>query len=1072
MVKKIAQKGSYSAKDIYVLKGLEPVRKRPGMYIGSTGREGLHHLIWECLDNAIDEALAGYANQIEIFLLPNNTIRVTDNGRGIPVDQYAHSGKSALEVVMTTLHAGAKLGSKAYQVAGGLHGVGVSVVCALSQDLRAEVCRGGIRYVQEYKKGKPVSKLKKDGSCPTNGTAIIFVPDPEIFREIQFSWPTILHHLRQQAYLTPGVKMMAIDRREKDKEKDYTFYFDGGLRSYVRYLIGQTAVRHPDVFYAQDKANDIQVEVALQYTEDIEITEESFANNIYTPEGGTHLTGFRASLTRIVNNYARKNNFLKEGEDNIGGNAVREGIVAVVSVKIKEPEFEGQTKAKLGNPEVKNAVEKVLAQHFNDFLDRNPLQAKIIIEGCLRAVRAQRAAKAARATVLEKRIKGLTLPGKLADCSSRKPEESELFIVEGESAGGCFSGDTKISLFDGRNISFKELIKETKTGKKNYCYTINKEGFIDIAPIKNSRKTKIQTKVVKVILDNKEEIICTPDHLFMLRDGSYKKAKDLIFQDSLMPLYRKYSEIGKGITIKGYEMIFEQKRRRWIFTHILSDQYNRIKGVYGKGDKEHVHHKDFNKLNNNPDNLIRMEKEKHLQLHREMLGKTLHREDVKEKLRRLRRTPEYREKVRKTMTTPKMRKFLSEKAKEQWQDESYKKYMAEKFLEFYRTNERYREENNRRLDEAQKKYWSKKENRERQAQRIREYFITYPHQKERYSQIAKKQWADSKLRIWRSEMTKKQWTPEFRKKRKEAYNQTYLNKAMDLLYNIYQKERKIDIDKYNEVRKMTNDKTLIRYETICQRFFNNDKDSLKEAVVNFNHRVKKIVELKQKMDVYDLEVEGTHNFALASGIFVHNSAKQARNRYFQAILPLRGKILNVEKAHLDRILSSKEIKALIIALGTAIADDFRLQKLRYHRIIIMSDADVDGAHICTLLLTLFYRYFQPIIEQGYLYIAQPPLYQIKKGKQVWYVYNENQKEELLKKTQKPYSIQRYKGLGEMNPDQLWKTTMDPEKRMLKQVIINDTVLADHVFDSLMGRDVMPRKKFIRSHAKLVQNLDI
>ena len=638
MVKKIAQKGSYSAKDIYVLKGLEPVRKRPGMYIGSTGREGLHHLIWECLDNAIDEALAGYANQIEIFLLPNNTIRVTDNGRGIPVDQYAHSGKSALEVVMTTLHAGAKLGSKAYQVAGGLHGVGVSVVCALSQDLRAEVCRGGIRYVQEYKKGKPVSKLKKDGSCPTNGTAIIFVPDPEIFREIQFSWPTILHHLRQQAYLTPGVKMMAIDRREKDKEKDYTFYFDGGLRSYVRYLIGQTAVRHPDVFYAQDRANDIQVEVALQYTEDIEITEESFANNIYTPEGGTHLTGFRASLTRIVNNYARKNNFLKEGEDNIGGNAVREGIVAVVSVKIKEPEFEGQTKAKLGNPEVKNAVEKVLAQHFNDFLDRNPLQAKIIIEGCLRAVRAQRAAKAARATVLEKRIKGLTLPGKLADCSSRKPEESELFIVEGESAGG--------------------------------------------------------------------------------------------------------------------------------------------------------------------------------------------------------------------------------------------------------------------------------------------------------------------------------------------------------------------------------------------------------------------------------------------------SAKQARNRYFQAILPLRGKILNVEKAHLDRILSSKEIKALIIALGTAIADDFRLQKLRYHRIIIMSDADVDGAHICTLLLTLFYRYFQPIIEKGYLYIAQPPLYQIKKGKQVWYVYNENQKEELLKKTQKPYSIQRYKGLGEMNPDQLWKTTMDPEKRMLKQVIINDTVLADHVFDSLMGRDVMPRKKFIRSHAKLVQNLDI
>lgn len=638
MAKKITPESSYSAKDIYVLKGLEPVRKRPGMYIGSTGREGLHHLIWECLDNAIDEALAGYANHIEIFLLPDNVVKVTDNGRGIPVDEHAHSGKSALEVVMTTLHAGAKLGSKAYQVAGGLHGVGISVVCALSKDLRAEICRDGTRYVQEYKKGKPVSKLKKEDSCPASGTAITFAPDPLIFRQIQFSWPTILHHLRQQAYLTPGVRMVAIDKREKGKEKDHTFYFDGGLRSYVHYLVGQTEARHPDIFYAKDKTNDIQVEIAFQYTEDIEIMEESFANNICTPEGGTHLTGFRASLTRIINNYARKNNLLKEGEENIGGNAVREGIVSVVSVKIPEPEFEGQTKAKLGNPEVKNAVEKVLAHHLNDFLERNPQQAKIIIEGCLRAVRAQRAAKAARATVLEKRIKGLTLPGKLADCSSRKPEESELFIVEGESAGG--------------------------------------------------------------------------------------------------------------------------------------------------------------------------------------------------------------------------------------------------------------------------------------------------------------------------------------------------------------------------------------------------------------------------------------------------SAKQARNRYFQAILPLRGKILNVEKAHLDRILSSKEIKALIIALGTAIADDFRLDKLRYHQIVIMADADVDGAHICTLLLTLFYRYFQPIIEQGYLYIAQPPLYQIKKGKQVWYVYNEAKKEELLKKIQLPYSIQRYKGLGEMNPEQLWNTTMDPEKRMMKQVMISDVVLADHVFDSLMGRDVLPRKKFIRSHAKQVQNLDI
>jgi len=639
MVKKIIKKDlSYSAKDIDVLKGLEPVRKRPGMYIGSTGKEGLHHLVWECLDNSIDEALAGYADRIEITLLPENKVRVVDNGRGVPVDEYRQSGKSALEIVMTTLHAGAKLGSKAYQVAGGLHGVGVSVVCALSKHLRVEVCREGTKYFQEYSQGKAVTKLEKAGSCSENGTSVTFAPDPEIFSNIQFSWLIIVHHLRQQAYLTPGVKIIVLDQRKKGEEKDYTFYFEGGINSYVRYLIGRTAVRHPNPFYAKDEEDGIQVEIALQYTEDIEIVEECFANNIYTPEGGSHLTGFRSSLTRVINNYARKNDFLKENEENLGGNAVREGMVAVVSVKLREPEFEGQTKAKLGNPKVKNAVEKIFNLHFNDYLERNPQEAKIILEGCLRASRAQRAAKAARATVLEKHLRGMTLPGKLADCSSRKPQESEIYIVEGESAGG--------------------------------------------------------------------------------------------------------------------------------------------------------------------------------------------------------------------------------------------------------------------------------------------------------------------------------------------------------------------------------------------------------------------------------------------------SAKQARNRAFQAILPLRGKILNVEKAHLPRILESKEIKALIIALGTAIADDFCLDKLRYHRIIIMSDADIDGAHIRTLLLTLFYRYFRPLIEGGYLYIAQPPLYQVRKGKKEWYVYNDREQENLLKKLEKPYDIQRYKGLGEMNPEQLWETTMNPEKRILKRVTIDDGAQADHIFDSLMGKEVLPRKKFIRSHAKFVQNLDI
>ena len=650
------QKGSdYNAKDIYVLEGLEPVRKRPGMYIGTTGSEGLHHLIWECVDNSLDEAMAGYAKNIEVVLLPGNKVKTIDDGRGIPVDKHPQTKKSALETVMTTLHAGAKFGGKAYQVAGGLHGVGVSVVCALSKEMTAEVCRDGIRYTQEYAKGKPKTAVKKDGKCRQRGTTVCFEPDPEIFSEIKFDVKKILNHLRQQAYLTRKVRISVIDQREKP-EKPYTFYFEGGLASYVKYLTHGLPMRHNNIFYGAGEKNGIAVEVAFQYTEEYECFEESFANNIYTGEGGTHLTGFRTALTRNFNDYAKKNSLLKEKDDNLSGEDVREGFTGVVSVKIRDPQFEGQTKAKLGNPEVKIAVEAVVAETLADFLERNPQDARAIIEKCILSAKARKAAKSARETVLRKGIlEGLALPGKLADCSSRTPEESELYIVEGESAGG--------------------------------------------------------------------------------------------------------------------------------------------------------------------------------------------------------------------------------------------------------------------------------------------------------------------------------------------------------------------------------------------------------------------------------------------------SGKQARDRRFQAILPLRGKILNVERARLDKILESKEIKSLIIALGTAIAEDFNLEKLRYHRIIIMSDADVDGAHIRTLLLTLFYRHFPKIIENGHLYIAQPPLYKIQTGKQLQYAYTEEEKDKVLaaikraspklKKTKEGeeekisgVNVQRYKGLGEMNPEELWSTTMDPEKRILLKVNIEDVKEADRIFDTLMGDEVLPRKKFIQTHAKKVRNLDI
>jgi len=656
IAKSSKQNNGYTAKDIYVLEGLEPVRKRPGMYIGSTGVDGLHHLVWEVFDNGRDEAMAGFADEVEVALLPDNRVRVADNGRGIPVEIHKQTKKSALETVMCTLHAGGKFGGESYKIAGGLHGVGVSVVNALSVWMRVEVHRDNGEYAQEYKRGKAISKVKKINSSKLNGTIVTFEPDPEIFKEITFDWNKILSHLRQQAYLTKGLKIRVIDARDhKGKIDDskilflnllklpvdsHTFYFEGGLLSLIKFLNKKEKPVHGNIFYIEKEISDAipSIEIALQYIEDITIKEISFANNIHTPEGGMHLTGFRTALTRALNDYAKKNNLIKADEDNFTGDDVREGLTAVISIKLRNPQFEGQTKAKLGNPEARSAVESIFLESFSSFLEENPNDARAIISKVSLALKARKAAKAAKESVLRKGIlEGLTLPGKLADCQTRDPAEAELFIVEGDSAGG--------------------------------------------------------------------------------------------------------------------------------------------------------------------------------------------------------------------------------------------------------------------------------------------------------------------------------------------------------------------------------------------------------------------------------------------------SSKQGRDRRTQAILPLRGKILNVERARIDKMLASKEIKSLVIALGAAIADEFDIEKLRYHKIIIATDADVDGAHIRTLLLTLFYRYYMPVIEQGYLYVALPPLFRIQKGKEILYAYDEAEKNKIVGKTE-GYNIQRYKGLGEMNPGQLWETTMDPERRILKQVAIEDAEEADKTFDTLMGKEVEPRRLFIQTHAKAVQNLDV
>ncbi len=462
---KSPKSAGYTAENITVLEGLEPVRKRPGMYIGSTGPSGLHHLVWEVVDNSIDEAMAGHATEISVTLLPDNMVSVTDNGRGIPVDIHKQYKVSALELALTKLHAGGKFGGGGYKVSGGLHGVGVSVVNALSTYMKAEIKRDGQLWLQEYKRGVPIKKVKAVGKAHGTGTIITFQPDAEIFETVEFDWQTIIEHLRQQAYLTKGVKIKIFDERVKGKFQSYEFYFEGGIRSYVKHLNANNEPKHASVFYVEKEIipsrngtesetsaetsemvvkkespknnNPVVVELALQYVDDYRESVFAFANNIYNPEGGMHVVGFRTALTRTLNNYARKAGLLKEKDDNLTGEDAREGLTAVISVKVKEPQFEGQTKAKLGNPEVRTAVDSVFGEYFNAFLEEHPREAEAIIGKCLLAAQARRAAKTARETVLRKgALDGFALPGKLADCSSKDPENSELYIVEGDSAGG------------------------------------------------------------------------------------------------------------------------------------------------------------------------------------------------------------------------------------------------------------------------------------------------------------------------------------------------------------------------------------------------------------------------------------------------------------------------------------------------------------------------------------------------------------------------------------------------------------------------------------------------------------
>jgi DNA gyrase subunit B len=1021
------------------------------MYIGGTGKEGLHHLIYEVVDNSVDEALAGFCNEIVVTLNKDGSVTVEDDGRGIPVEKHKQYNMPAVEVALTKLHAGGKFDKDSYAISGGLHGVGISVVNALSKKLIVEIRRDGKIYTQDYSRGKTLSKLKSFGKSTKTGTTITFWPDEEIFPVRDFDSKILETRFREITFLNAGLKIKLID---ETKNKLYEFFAAGGLVEFVKWVNKSKEVLHPKpIYFKREGDKKGVVEIAIQYNSGYNDNIFGFVNTINTVEGGTHVSGFKTALTRVINDYGKKKGMLKNG-DSLTGDDVREGLSAILSVKMPDPQFEGQTKTKLGNSEMKGFVDSIVTTALSEFFEENPNVAKKITQKTLDSAKARLAAKKAKDLVRRKNAFSVGgLPGKLADCSNKKADNTELYLVEGESAGGCFSGDTEIALVDGRNLSFKELIEEDNAGKENFCYTIKENGDIGVEKIKNPRITKKNTKVIKIILDNDEEIICTPDHRFMLRERGYKQARDLTPEDSLMPLNRKFSKIGGRITLDGYEMVWN--KNKWVFTHLLSDKYNLERGNYLYEQGPHKHHIDFNKLNNNPTNIIRMQKEEHFILHTEHLKKTLHREDVKEKAKIAHKVQEYRDKISNWAKQPEVNEMLSKRAKKQWENEDYKLFMAQKFKEFCENNPEYMELNKAILYKAQKEYWSDPKNRKKASEKIKTFFKENPDAKAYISDLAKKQWKDQNLIEWRVQKTKEQWTPEFRKKRKRALNKTYYDKTIKFMKKVLEEDN--SLENFDKIRIQNKDKSILSRETFCKRYFDGSSEQMLDCVKNYNHKIKKIVHLDKKIAVYDIEVPKTHNFA-------HNSAKMARNKEIQAILGLKGKILNVEKANPSKALSSEEIANMITAIGTGVGESFDIAKLRYSKIIIMTDADVDGDHIKTLLLTFFFRFMPQLIENGNIYAAMPPLFRIRK-KIDRYVYSEEE----LKKVVKDLNVSeggvtRFKGLGEMSSEQLWETTMNPKTRKLKKIYIEDALQADQVFSMLMGEDVQARKEFIQENA--------
>jgi DNA gyrase subunit B len=1088
---------TYDESQIQVLEGMEAVRKRPGMYIGPTDINGLHTMVREVVDNSVDEVMAGRATTVEVTIRADGSVTVSDDGSGIPVGIHPKEGISTLQLVMTKLHAGGKFDNKGYKVSSGLHGVGVSAVNALSEWLRVDVYRNGRHYAQLYRAGVPQGPVEDIEPTERHGTTTTFLPDTTIIQTLEYSFKTLAQRFREMSYLNKGLRFKFVDERD---DTEVNFYFEGGIRSYVRHLNKDKSVLHKLPFYAERIVDDVAVEVALQYTESFDTDSVySFANGINNTDGGAHVSGFRTALTRVINTYARNKGLLKENETNLTGDDVREGLTAVISVKLKDPQFSSQTKEKLVSPVATGAVATAFGESFAVWLEENPQEARRVIEKCISAARTRLAVQKVRETARKSAMEGFSLPGKLADCSDTNPARCEIFVVEGDSAGGCLMSSTTIYMASGGQLSMKQLAEDWERGVKHFGYASDENGDIRIVPLVHPRLTRRDAELVEVTLDNGETIRCTPCHPFRLRDGSYKRADQLQAGESLMPLKRRFSQIGSSPR-PGYEQVWMNAAQQWVWTHHLADLYNLHSGVYDAHEGEVRHHKDFNRHNNDPRNIVRMMAEDHFRLHSET--------------------------AKRQWEDPAYRQHISDSVKRQRQNEELNERLLNGFYDWF--NSLSAEEYDaycERMERWQREYWEQPEHREQQAERVRQFFADNPDAREHQRQKAFEQWSNEVLRDWRSLKTKIQWEdetyreqhaatvrewweehPEHREKIVAALKRRWADeqqsarirdglsawragtsseekgrliggghklKALGLLNSALQES---DVRAAYDRLRREQAPTALRYDSLRDRYFEGDEAQMLVAATNYNCKVVSVRHLDERAEVYDLTVDQYHNFALASGVFVHNSAKQGRDRRFQAILPLRGKILNVEKSRLDKMLSNNEVKALITALGAGVGDQFDVAKLRYHRVFLMADADVDGSHIRTLLLTFLFRYMRPVITNGHLYLAQPPLFRVKHGKTEKYVFSDTERDQYIQTLggdeRRRVEIQRYKGLGEMNAEQLWETTMNPLNRIVLQVTLEDAQQADETFTMLMGELVPPRKRFIQTHALEVKNLDI